>query len=174
MEVKIIIKNNMPEKYIADRFKLIYSDQTSAGCVYIHELVDETAEDYPHVLEIAFDKAKEGCFVKMLPVLEGNDPLRESLYIGAKENKCPDLNVDGEYVEIKTPTLPLKRNKLSTCIKNSKSQANYVVIRLLTKYNETGLQDVANGRFETHQNLETIEFKCCQTNKYFSFKRSDL
>ncbi|MBL0181692.1 MAG: hypothetical protein IPP96_05075 [Chitinophagaceae bacterium] len=128
--------NPIPEKYTADRFKLRYTDIHTSGCVYIHELVDRSMDDFAAVEEIAIDKAKLGCIVKILPVLEGNDPLREILYAGAKENKCPDLNIDGEYYEVKTPTLPLKRNKLSTCVKNGKEQAHNVIIRMLEKFHE--------------------------------------
>ena len=164
-----IVVNTTLEKYTHDRFKLLYVNEENNGCVYIHELTDINADDFQDVYEIAVDKANQGCFVKMLPELNSKDTLRDTLYLGAKENKCPDLSVNGEFVEIKTPTLPLKRNKLSNCIKNSKEQANYVIIRLLAKYNESGLQNVAVGRFEIHQNLERVEFKCCSTGNYFSY-----
>src|SRR5690348_1670514 len=114
-------------------FDEIYKNEMSGGTVLRHSDVDINADDYPQVYEIAIDKANEGSIVKILPEIQANDPRRTILFPGAKENKCPDLNVDGEYVEIKTPTLPLKHSKLGTCIRNSRAQADWVILRLTAK-----------------------------------------
>ena len=153
------------------RFTEVFRDPSSGGAIMLHSLVDTDAADYNDVYEISVDMANRGCFVEILPELVINHPLYPVIFKGAKENKCPDLRIDGKYFEVKTPTLPLKREKLSTCIKNSKEQANFVIIRLLAKYLENGLLDVANGRFETHESLERVEFKCCLTNNYYCYDR---
>lgn len=152
----------------------VYRHPHSGGIVLRHTLVSVNADDYNHIYEIAIEKAREYKVIKILPEVHSNDPLREVLFEGAKENKCPDLNIDGEYWEVKTPTLPLKERKISNCIRNSHAQANCVVLILTAKYNENYLRKAAKGRFETHETLERIEFKCCATDNFYSYKRSDF
>lgn len=158
----------------SDGFVEIYNNTTSGGIILRHTLVDVNAEDYEQVYEISVDKANDGSIVKILPDLAINNPLYKIIFNGAKENKCPDLLIDDEYVEIKTPTLPLKERKVSNAIRNSHLQADSVLLRLTAKYHVNFLKKLAKGRFITHATLKTIQFKCCITNRYFYFERADF
>ena len=160
----------MKENY----FEQIYKNAENGGTILRHSLVDINAIDYNDVYEIALDKANNGSVVEILPDTVINDPLYAILFEGAKENKCPDIKVDGIFWEIKTPTLPLKERKISKAIRNSHEQANCMIIRLNAKYNNNYLKKVAKGRFETHNNIERIEFKCCITAAYYCFDRDSI
>jgi hypothetical protein len=140
----------------------------SGGAVYRHFKVDCTADDYCAVEEIAYDKAWLGCEVLILPELSEEDPLRALVFRGAKENKCPDLKVDGRFVEIKTPTKSLSDTKISTNIKRGYEQANHVVINLIEHFSSGKLYKIAKGRFKTHETLEIVEFK--MAGKYHIFE----
>lgn len=144
----------------------------SGGRVYRHFKVDCTAEDYSIVEEIAYDKASEGCEVLILPELLGDDPLRMSIFAGAKENKCPDLKVDRQFVEIKTPTKNLSDVKISTNIKRGHEQANHVIIKLVEHFNTGKLHNIAKGRFTTHKSLKIVEFK--MDGKYHKFESTKV
>lgn len=141
----------------------------NGGIVLRHVSVDCSESDYFSVCEIACDKAKEGCEVFILPVLIEGDLLRDSIFSGAKENKCPDLKVDGIYMEVKTPTANLHETKISTNIKRGHEQADYVVILLVEHFSSGKLYNIAKGRFKTHDTLQIIEFK--MSGKYYRYER---
>lgn len=144
----------------------------SGGTVYRHFKVNCRAGDYPIVEEIGYEKAAEGCEVLILPELSGDDPLRISIFAGAKENKCPDLKVDGQFVEIKTPVKNLSEVKISTNIKRGHEQANHVIINLVEHFNTGKLYNIAKGRFKTHETLSIVEFK--MSSKYHRFEREKV
>lgn len=152
-------------------FEVVYR-HSSGGMVWQHELVNVRTIDYKDILEIAMDKAQLGCEVQILPTLPEDHLLRKIVFVNAKERKCPDLKVDGRYVEVKIPIGMPHLRKISNNIKFAYAQANEVIIKLSSSFSIEALTGIAKGRFLTHRNLILIEFKL--ENKYYSFKRSDL
>lgn len=138
------------------------------GKIYSHHKVDRFADDYRIVEEIAYDKASIGCEVLILPELPEGDALRTLFFTGAKERKCPDLKIDGQFVEIKTPAKKLSDTKISTNIKRGHEQANHVIINLVEHYSSGKLYKIVKGRFKTHVNLEIVEFR--MSGKYYRFE----
>lgn len=141
------------------------------GFVKRHRLVNVNASDYAAVLEVAYDKAMLGYKVFILPELVENDPLRDFLFRGAKNNRCPDLLVDGVFTEVKSPLPQFNDNTINNNIKYAASQANHVIIRLLNDFDPVRLRQIAKGRFMIHNELQIIEFKVkgryikCERNK---------
>src|SRR5690348_14486288 len=148
----------------------VYTDINTSGAVWRHELVKETVDDYSEVYEIATDFAKRGCTVKILPVLGIEHPLREEVFKGAKGNKCPDLNVDGEFIDVKTPSGDATINSLDNNVRRGHKQADYVVIRILGEIEYWKLEFVAHKRFKKCLTLHTIEYKVIG-KRWFSFYR---
>jgi hypothetical protein len=157
-------------RVIQNGYELIYV-HACGGKVWRHDLVDLKGIDYDEVLEIAIDKANIGCEVHVLPVLPEDHPLRHVIFKDAKARKCPDLRVDGKYVEIKTPIAKLHDQKISKNIKSAHAQADDVIIRLTSNFDVQVLARIAKGRFLTHEHLNLIEFK--MLTDYFIFRRSD-
>lgn len=156
-----------------DGFKLIFIDPQTQGQIWRHEKVLETVDDYSHVYEIATDKARKAQIVKILPILNQNDPLRATLFAGAKQNKCPDMNVDGEFLDVKTIEGGLSNANINNNVKKAKAQANHVVIRIPGEVSYWRLEFISKKRFELHSSLEIIEFKLIGHNKNYTFRRKD-
>jgi len=115
-------------------FNCIYT-HASGGKIWQHNLVNASDSDYEEILEISIDKADLGYEIHILPVLNKDDPLRDTIYNGAKERKCPDIKINGEFAEIKTPTKSLHDRKINKNIRLGHEQANRVIIKLCSEYN---------------------------------------
>ena len=152
-------------------FKMVYN-HSSGGVVWQHELVSIRTIDYKDILEIAMDKAQLGCEVHILPTLPEEHPLRSIIFKDAKERKCPDLKIDGRYVEVKITVGKPHQRKINNNIKASYKQANEVIVTLTCSFDIEHLRRIAKGRFLTHENLILIEFKN-ETN-YITFQRSEF
>lgn len=166
----------MPQIVIPDEFEgfeKVYTDIKSPGCVWRHILAKETVDDYAEVYEIATDFAKIACTVKILPILDVTHPLRESIFKGAKDNKCPDLNVDGDFVDVKTPLADPSLNCIDNNVKKGAKQANHVVIRIAGELEYWKMEYVAKQRFGRHLDLHTIQFKIIG-KKYYTFTRNSI
>lgn len=144
----------------------------NGGWVYVHSKVDKALTEFNDSWEVAKDKANLGCAVHVMPIVNDQLPLYPQLFAGAKDRKCPDLKIDGQFVAIKRPTEPLTCNKISKCIGNAHSQSNYAIILLPTKYPTHKLYSIVKGRFKTHNDLEVVEFK--NWDKYIVYSRSDF
>lgn len=156
-----------------DGFEKVYTDIRTPGCVWRHILAKETIEDYAEVYEIATDFARQACLVKILPVLNIEHPLRDVIFNGAKGNTCPDLMVDGEFIDVKTPLGDPTLNCLDNNVRKAHKQANHVVIRIPGEVDYWKLEFVAKKRFGKHETLHTIQFKIIG-KKTHSFYRRDL
>jgi hypothetical protein len=163
------MKENL-EAQKKDEFVLAYTDPLHGSHINIHSRVHREQSDFQDLWEVSTDKARECyCSVDIMPIVSVNDKLYSLLFQGAKERKCPDICVDGNFISIKSPTLPLTDNKISKSIGNAHSQSNHVVILLPAKYNSYRLGQIVNGRFNTHEDLLTIEIK--MDGKYLVYKR---
>lgn len=151
-------------------FQKVYTDINSGGTVWRHDKVLETVDDYPDVYEIATDMAKEGGIIKILPILHEKDILRDKLFKGAKDRKCPDMDVNGVYVDVKTISGAVTNNNIDNNIHKAYKQANSLVIRIPGDVTYTRLKILAKNRFNRHSELNRIEFKLIG-NKYIWFTR---
>lgn len=148
-------------------FSLVYIDVNSSGQVWRHELVLQTVDDYSEVYEIAIDFAKEGRIVKMLPIIDDpNHPLRNHLFNGCKANKCPDLCVDDNYVDVKTPEPDPSLNALDNNVKKGAKQADIVVIRVLGIVPHWIMERIVRFRFNKHLSLKKVIFKVIGKKTY--------
>lgn len=161
---------DVPNPFIG--FEKIYQDDGKGGCIWRHELVKETVDDYSEVYEIAIDFAKQGCIVKMLPILDSLHILREHVFCGAKENKCPDLSIDGKYVDVKTPDPDPSLNALDNNVKKGAKQADIVVIRVLGPVQHWIMERVVKFRFEKHASLQQVIFKVVGKKTYIFDRRN--
>jgi hypothetical protein len=152
-------------------YEMIYSHECG-GVVWRHELVNLKGIDYKDLEEVAIDKAKLGCEVHLLPTLAEGHPLRSEIFPNAKERKCPDLKINGEYVEVKIPIDELHWRKINNNIRLAHSQADKVIIKLNAKFSSERLAEITKGRFLSHRNLQLVEFK--MAGAYLSFRREDF
>ena len=160
---------------IKDRFEgfeKIYTDYSTLGSIWRHILVKETVDDYSEVYEIAIDFAKQGKLVRMLPILDSAHPLREQIFKGAKANKCPDLNVNDKYVDVKTPDPDPSLNALDNNVKKGAKQANIVVIRVLGQVQHWIMERVVRCRSAKHSSLEQVIFKVIGKKTYVFDRRN--
>lgn len=159
--------NNQEEHAFINEYEGI-----NGGCAYVHSKVDKNASEFNDSWQVARDKANGGCIVHVMPIVNDQLPLYTELFAGAKDRKCPDLKINGQFVAIKSPTEPLTDNKISKCIGNGHSQSNTVIILLATKYPTYRLYSIVKGRFNTHDDLQVIEFK--NWERYIVYNRSDF
>jgi len=142
------------------------------GRVRIHKAALKNSRDYNDVLKVAEDKARKGMAVDVMPTIHPNDPGREVLFKGAKKGKSPDLRIQGKFIEVETPELPLHRNKIGHSIAYGSKQADHVVIVLKNKVSFNKMLRISKGRFNLHKSLQVIEFSI--KNKYYRFERKKL
>ena len=167
-------QTNKPIGHICENgFELIYKDTTSQGAVWRHTLVLQTVDDYSQVYEIARDKAKKGAEVKILPIVNQNDPLRLILFVGANENKCPDMIIDGKYADVKTLEGSLSNANIHNNVHKGQAQASWVIVRIPGDVAFWRLKLICANRFEYHPELEVIEYKIIGGNTY-TFRKKDF
>lgn len=142
------------------------------GYVRIHPLVNEKANDYNEVLQIAREKALQGNKADVLPTLNAKDPLREIIFPDAKPRKNPDLRINNLLWEIETATNAQNFNNIKHSISDGAKQANYVIINLNTNIQRQLLLRAAKGRFIDYPELMIIEFR--YNGRYIAFNRHDL
>lgn len=173
MEVNLhkLNENELSVPFEEEGYEIVYVHD-SGGKVWRHELVDVKGVDYDDLLEIAIDKAQIGCIVHMLPTLAEDHPLRKIVFAKAKERKCPDLKINGEYTEVKIPVGNPHQRKINNNIKVAYAQANQIIIKLHSYFSEHRLAEISKGRFLSHKSLAVIEFK--MAGIYYTFNRSDF
>ena len=135
-------------------------DSLNGGTIWRHNLVLDTVKvnEYKDNYEAALYFANIGCEVKILPVLEENNPSRAITFPNSKPRKCPDLQVNDEYVEVHCPEPDPSKNTLHTAIKHSSKQADIVFIFLYGKMKQFELLRITDTRFELHKGLKQITF----------------
>lgn len=149
------------------QFELI--DKAGKGYVRRHFLVNTKARDYKYLEDIASEKAQQGMKVEIMPTLNESDPLRNIICPDAIGKKNPDLRIDGILWEVKKATVPLNQNNLSRAIRNAVEQAYSVIIVSDIELSYSYMENIAKGRFNTHENLKIIEFR--HAGKYKRFDK---
>lgn len=119
----------------------------------------ENAPDYQNLMTVGRVLADHGIVVDILPVIHASEEtLRNELLPAAKTGKNPDVIINGEYGEVKTPTDPVTYSKLQKLIANAASQADMVVILLDAKFTEAEMKGAAENRFKVFPELKEISF----------------
>lgn len=150
------------------RFERIHDK--GKGTVSRHVSVNTDAEDYRLVEKIAKELSHHGHTVEILPEVNEHDiKLRKTLLPGVKQNKNPDLRVNNKYVEVKNVEGAASYNQVSNAIKRASHQADHVIINLEKNINRQVLERAAIGRFNTHPDLQVIEFR--YKGKYTRFDK---
>ena len=72
--------------------------------------------------------------------------------MNAKHRKCPDLKINGRYVEVKIPINDLHWRKINN-IKLAHLQADEVIIGLHSAFSVQRLAEITRGRFLSHKIL---------------------
>ena len=112
---------------------VLYKQYESGGKIWLMLGLSNTDSDYDDILKIAECLAIEGHEVKILRAVHYKDPLY-NLIFGELEDtryyrKCPDLWVDGFYVEYESYSTPLPRNAYRNMLHNGLAQSDCIIIR---------------------------------------------
>ena len=95
--------------------------------------LETTDSDYKDILSISECLAAEGHKVKVLHAVHYKDPLYKVVFgelIGTRYyRKCPDLLVDGEYVEYESYTTNNPKNAFRNIMHHGLSQSDSIIIR---------------------------------------------
>ena len=112
---------------------VLYKQFPSGGTIWRMLGFDETGADYEDILAVADCLAESGHEVKILHAVHYKDPLYRKVFgelIGTRYyRKCPDLLVDGEFVEYESYTSNQPKNALRNMLHNGLSQSDSVIIR---------------------------------------------
>ena len=89
--------------------------------------------DHDDILALANCLAQSGHEVKVLHAVHYKDPIYREIFgelVGTKYNrKCPDLLVDGEYVEYESYTSLQPKNAYRNMLHNGLAQSDNVILR---------------------------------------------
>ena len=158
------------------RFETIYTSETKnklgrPSTVLRHIDANQNLKDYKLVEKISFELAdKNGSTVKILPIVQGNDPKRFPLFSNAIENKNPDLWVNGEFVEVEKPT-KMDRGTIKNRIGKGSKQANHVIIDLDESFDNDSLNNIAKGEINASKSLKKVTFRYKGEYKSFEQKK---
>lgn len=142
------------------------------GTVRIHKLLIKK-EDYDLKLQVAFEKAKNGSKVDILPEIDAREiEWRKIIYPDAFKSYNADLRVDGILTDVKSPIRPLHNNKLSHALSKGSKQGPNVVINLVNKVNMGQQYKLALGKFKDHKRLKEIQFR--YNGEYSIWKREKI
>lgn len=149
------------------QFKILH--QTEQGYVRQHFLITGLEDDYNEISKIAFEKAKEGRMVDIMPTLDTNGLERDIIFPDAKKRKSPDLRIDGVLHEVESPTSK-SYNNVWHSVGEGLKQANNVIIFLNEEFSEHDMFRIANGRFVLSKGKKDIEiiFRTI-TGRYITF-----
>lgn len=133
--------------------------ESNNGCVRRHVAVDTNGIDYSDVKTISYEKAIAGMKVDMMPILLSNDPLCDVIFPDAKDNKSPDLRINGVLWEVEKSFNSLKINNLKHAVDEGSKQADYVIIIVSHDINIDFMFRIIKGRFKEHKLLKRVEFR---------------
>ena len=98
-----------------------------------HAGAGDHGSDYDDILAIAESLAESGHEVKVLHAVHYKDPLYRKVFgdlIGTRYyRKCPDLLVDGDYVEYESYTTGHPKNAFRNMLHNGLAQSDTIILR---------------------------------------------
>lgn len=117
----------------ASELFVLYKQYSNNGKIWLMLGLDTTGSDYYDILSIAECLAKEGHEVKVLHAVHYKDPLYRAVFgelIGTRYyRKCPDLLVDGEYVEYESYKTDQHKKAFRNMLHNGLSQSERIILR---------------------------------------------
>jgi hypothetical protein len=121
---------------------------------FVHPLLNKEASDYKDLFEIIKQFSKMGTIAYMTPTANAKSDLYHYLYKkkGAYKNKCPDLFVDGAFIEYESFEGIYNENTLGNMLSNGLKQSDKIIIDQRgssdnVRYAIKRIQDrVANGQ----------------------------
>ena len=144
-----------PSRYMVDSCDpfVLYKQYPSGGTIWLMLGFDTNGSDYNDIMTIAECLAECGHEVKVLHAVHYKDPLYREVYgglIGTRYyRKCPDLLVDGEFVEYESYNTSLPKKAFRNMLHNGLEQSDCLIIRschLSVKYMTRQIQGyVQNG-----------------------------
>ena len=111
---------------------VLYKYFPNGGTVYLMPGLDKSNPDYNDLLSIACFFAKKGKTVQVLAPVHYKDSRYRTLFgslIGTiYYRKCPDLVIDGKFIEYESYDRPFKSRKISHMIKRGAVQSDRIII----------------------------------------------
>lgn len=112
---------------------VLYKQYPSGGKIWLMLGLEPTGSDYNDILAIANCLAESGQEVKVLHAVHYKDPIYRRVYgelIGTKYyRKCPDLLVNGKFVEYESFTSDQPKNAFRNMLHNGLAQADSIILR---------------------------------------------
>ena len=120
---------------IHDSYNLFvpYIEYTNGGSVLIMLGIDTSSSDYDDIVTIAKCLASCGHKVKVLHAIHYKDPLYNRVFGGLTGSryfrKCPDLIVDGEFVEYESFTTDQHKHAFRNMLHHGLAQSDSIILR---------------------------------------------
>lgn len=112
---------------------VLYKQYASGGKIWLMLGLETSGSDYDDILAIANCLAENGHEVKVLHAVHYKDPIYHEVFgelIGTKYyRKCPDLLIDGEFVEYESYTSKQPKNAFRNMLHNGLEQSDNIIIR---------------------------------------------
>jgi len=112
---------------------VLYKLYPSGGKIWLMLGLDSTRSDYDDIMAIADCLAEKGHEVKILRAVHYKDPLYREVFgelIGTRYyRKCPDLLVDGDFVEYESYKTDKPKNAFRNMLHGGLAQSNRIIIR---------------------------------------------
>ena len=112
---------------------VLYKQYPSEGKIWLMLGLETNGSDYDDILAIAQCLAEKGHEVKVLHAVHFKDPLYREVFgelIGTRYyRKCPDLLVDGDFVEYESFTSDQPKNAFRNMLHNGLAQSDSVILR---------------------------------------------
>ena len=111
---------------------VLYKQYPSGGKIWLMLGLETTGSDYDDIIAIANCLADRGHEVKVLHAVHYKDPLYRKVFsdlIGTKYyRKCPDLLVDGIFVEYESYKSDQPKNAFRNMLHNGLSQSDSIIL----------------------------------------------
>ena len=112
---------------------VLYKQFPSGGKIWLMLGLDSTGSDYDDIMTIADCMASTGHEVKVLHAVHYKDPLYRAVFgelTGTRYyRKCPDLLVDGDFVEYESYTTGQPKKALRNMLHNGLAQSDNIILR---------------------------------------------
>lgn len=112
---------------------VLYKQFPSGGKIWLMLGLETTGSDYEDILAIANCLAESGHEVKVLHAVHYKDPVYREVFgelIGTKYyRKCPDLLVDGDFVEYESFNSEQPKNAFRNMLHKGLAQSDRIILR---------------------------------------------
>jgi len=112
---------------------VLHKQFPSGGKVWLMLGLDTTGPDYEDIMTIANCMASDGHEVKVLHAVHYKDPIYREVFgklLGTRYyRKCPDLLVDGDFVEYESYTTDQPKRALRNMLHNGLAQSDNIILR---------------------------------------------